>query len=73
MTGGDEQQPYGNNGGFAFPNGINIEDLMRHGFFHQGHGFNQGERQGRRGQGRQGRGSRTSYSFSFGEGSGMRF
>ena len=52
MTGGEEQLPYHNNGEFAFQNGINIEDLMRHGFFQQSHGFNQG--------GRQGRGSRTS-------------
>lgn len=63
-------------GGFGFPGGgfggINIEDLMRGGFFggHPGGHPGAGQRQQ---QQRQQRGGRATYSFSFGGGEGMRF
>lgn len=77
MTGDDNpqaQQGYGGGfpgGGFGFGDfgGINIEDLMRQGFFHQGH---PGGQQGRGGQGKRQRGH-TTYTFSFGGGDGIRF
>ena len=74
MTGDDNpqaQQQGGGfpGGGFGFPGGgINIEDLMRGGFF--GHpGGHPGGHHGGQGGGRK----RTTYSFSFGGGDGMRF
>ncbi len=77
MTGGDEdpqQQQFrggGFPGGFGFPGGgfgggINIEDLMRGGFFGGGHPG--GHPGGHHGQGQQRKGARTTYSFSFGGG-----
>lgn len=73
MTGDDDPQgQYSNgfgSGGFGFPGaggGINIEDLMRQGFF-GGHPGGQGQGQGR------GRRQHTTYTFSFGGGEGMRF
>ena len=54
-------------GGFGFPGGgINIEDLMRGGFFGGGHPG------GQRGQQQQQR-RHTTYTFSFGGNQGMRF
>jgi hypothetical protein len=61
-------------GGFGF-GGIDIEDLMRQGFFgghpggHQHHGHPGGHQQGHHG----GRQRRQQYTFSFGGGDGVRF
>jgi hypothetical protein len=82
LTGGDEDPQQAQfreqNGGFGggFPGGgfggINIEDLMRQGFFggggHPGFGQQQHQQQ-RQGQGQR----RATYSFSFGGGEGMKF
>ena len=78
MTGDENpnQQQFHNGGGFGHPGGfggfgINIEDLMRGGFFgHPGGHPGQGQRQ--QGQQRRG-GGRTTYTFSYGGGEGMRF
>lgn len=84
MTGDDNPQAQQGGhgfpgGGFGFPGGgfggIDIEELMRQGFFQQGHpgghghGHGHGHAQG--GQRRQQR--QTTYSFSFGGGEGIRF
>lgn len=71
-----QQRGGGFPGGFGFPGGgfggINIEDLMRGGFFggHPGGHPGAGQRQQ---QQRQQKGGRATYSFSFGGGEGMRF
>jgi len=73
MTGDDNPQAQQNHGfpggGFGFPGGgINIEDLMRGGFFGGG-----GRQQGQGGAGQGGGQRQRTYTFSFGGGQGMRF
>ncbi len=77
MTGEDDPQQQQFQQGGGFPGGfggfggggINIEDLMRSGFFGGHPGGHPGGHQG----GRQGQQRQRTYTFSFGGGNGMRF